>query len=130
MSTSDFYDTLTPYYHLIYADWEAGIERQSRALDAIIRSTGGPQPRSVLDAACGIGTQSLGLAQLGYQVTASDVSPLAVERARREPNRRGLSIQCSVADMRRVDGEFFQPVLVGRKCQQPVRITEANHGQR
>ena len=83
-------------------DWEASIDRQSRALDAIIRSTGGPQPRSVLDAACGIGTQSLGLAQLGYQVTASDLSPSAVERAQREASRRGLSIPCSVADMRRI----------------------------
>ena len=60
MSTTEFYDTLTPYYHLIYPDWEASIGRQSRALDSIIRSAGGPQLKSVLDAACGIGTQSLG----------------------------------------------------------------------
>jgi ubiquinone/menaquinone biosynthesis C-methylase UbiE len=66
MTTSEFYDTLAPYYHLIYADWEVSIGRQSRALDAIIRSTGGPQPRSVLDTSCGIGTQSIGVAQLGY----------------------------------------------------------------
>jgi SAM-dependent methyltransferase len=102
MATSEFYDTLAPYYHLIYADWDASIGRQSRALDAIIRSTGGPQPRSVLDASCGIGTQSIGLAQRGYEVTASDLSPSAVERAQREASQRGLSIQCSVADMRRV----------------------------
>jgi hypothetical protein len=57
MTTSEFYDTLAPYYHLIYADWEVSIGRQSRALDAIIRSTGGPQPRSVLDTSCGIGTE-------------------------------------------------------------------------
>ncbi len=50
------------------------IGRQSRALDAIIRSTGGPQRRSVLDTSCGIGTQSIGLAQLGYEVTASDLT--------------------------------------------------------
>ena len=102
MATSDFYDTLAPYYHLIYADWEVSIGRQSRALDGIIRSTGGPQPHSVLDASCGIGTQSIGLAQLGYEVTASDVSPSAVERAQREASQRGLSIRCSVADMRGV----------------------------
>lgn len=102
MATSDFYDALTPYYHLIYVNWEASIRKQSRALDAVIRSAGVPQPSSVLDAACGIGTQSLGLAQLGYQVTASDLSPSAVERAQREANQRGLSIACSVADMRRV----------------------------
>jgi len=102
MATSEFYDTLAPYYHLIYPDWEVSIGRQGRALDAIIRSTGSPQPRSVLDAACGIGTQSIGLAQLGYEVTASDLSPSAVDRAQREAGQRGLSIQCSVADMRGV----------------------------
>jgi len=102
MATSEFYDTLAPYYHLIYADWEVSIGRQSRALDAIIRSTSGPRPRSVLDASCGIGTQSIGLAQLGYEVTASDLSPSAVERAQREASQRGLSIPCSVADMRGV----------------------------
>ena len=102
MATSDFYDALAPYYHLIYADWEVSISRQGRVLDAIIRSTGGPQRRSVLDMSCGIGTQSIGLAQLGYEVTASDLSPSAVERAQREASRRGLSIQCSVADMRGV----------------------------
>jgi len=102
MATSDFYDTLAPYYHLIYEDWEVSIVRQSRVLDAIIRSTSGAPPRSVLDTSCGIGTQSIGLAQLGYEVTASDLSPSAVARAQREASRRGLSIQCSVADMRGV----------------------------
>jgi SAM-dependent methyltransferase len=102
MPNTDFYDMLAPYYHLIYADWEASIENQSRALDTLIRSTSGAQPRSVLDVACGIGTQSLGLTRLGYEVTASDLSSTAVERARREANRRGLSIQFSVADMRGV----------------------------
>lgn len=36
----------------------------------------------------------------GYQVTASDLSPEAVERAKREAATRGLSISFSVADMR------------------------------
>jgi SAM-dependent methyltransferase len=42
----------------------------------------------------------LGLAALGYEVTASDLSPAAVERARTEARQRNLSIQTSVADMR------------------------------
>ena len=41
-------------------------------LDEIIHETWGDKVSEVLDAACGIGTQSLGLAKLGYQVTASD----------------------------------------------------------
>jgi SAM-dependent methyltransferase len=100
MDTTTFYDALSPFYHLIYPDWEASLAQQGRALDAIIRAVHGTVPQTVLDAACGIGTQSLGLAQLGYRVTASDLSPDAIERARREAIRRGLHIEFSVADMR------------------------------
>jgi SAM-dependent methyltransferase len=100
MSASDFYDKLSPFYHLIFENWEGSIERQATALDSIIRSTAGPGARSVLDVACGIGTQSLGLAARGYDVTASDISPGAVNRARAESARRNLTIHFSVADMR------------------------------
>jgi len=55
---------------------------------------------SILDAACGIGTQALGLAAMGHRVTGSDLSVAAVERARRQARDRGLSIPFSVADMR------------------------------
>ena len=82
MSTSAFYDELSGFYHLIFADWQASIERQARALDSIIRSEGGPEPHTILDCSCGIGTQSIGLAARGYEVAASDLSPAAVERAR------------------------------------------------
>jgi len=95
-----FYDELAPLYHLIYGHWETSIARQARALDEIIREEAGGHARRLLDVSCGIGTQSLGLAELGYLVTASDLSRGAVERARREAAARGLSIDLSVADMR------------------------------
>ena len=102
MSDSVFYDRLAPIYHLIYPDWEASVRRQGEALDSIVREElGEGGARSVLDVACGIGTQSLGLARLGHRVTASDLSPAAVARAREEAARRGLAIDFSVADMRR-----------------------------
>jgi len=96
----NFYDSLAPFYHLIFPDWEASIRRQADALNGIIRERWGETPLSVLDVACGIGTQSLGLAMLGHRVTASDLSAGAVERARREAESRGLAIRFSVADMR------------------------------
>jgi SAM-dependent methyltransferase len=110
MSVEAFYDRMASFYHLIYPDWERSIERQAGMLDAVIRhrwgdvlaphADGSASGRSVLDVACGIGTQALGLARLRYQVTASDLSPGAVRRARVEAEQRGLSIAFSVADMR------------------------------
>jgi SAM-dependent methyltransferase len=100
MSASEFYDKLAPFYHLIFENWERSIERQGTALDSIIRSTARPGARSVLDVVCGIGTQTLGLAACGYDVTASDISPGAVQRARAESARRNLPVKFSIADMR------------------------------
>jgi SAM-dependent methyltransferase len=101
VTVQGFYDRLSSFYHLVYPDWERSIERQAHMLDAIIRAQWGAGASSVLDVACGIGTQALGLARLGYQVTASDLSPAAIRRARAEAEQRGLSIAFSVADMRR-----------------------------
>ena len=98
----DFYDALAPDYHLIYPDWEESMRRQGRALDAIVRARSDPPARTILDVACGIGTQSLPLARLGYDVTASDVSAAAVQRAAREAEERGLALRTCVADMRAV----------------------------
>ena len=98
----DFYDQAAPFYHLIYRDWEASIARQGRQLAELIRTRWGSGCSTVLDVACGIGTQSLGLASLGFEVTGSDLSAAAVERARREAESRGLDIAFSVCDMRQV----------------------------
>ena len=100
MSVERFYDELAPLYHLIFLDWEAVIRREAEALDRVIRERWGDGRLSILDVACGIGTQALGLAALGHRVTASDLSAGAVERARREAAARGLAVRFSVADMR------------------------------
>lgn len=96
---ADFYDQLAPRYHLIFADWEASIARQGRQLAAVIAAEW-PGHRSVLDVSCGIGTQSIALAQQGFWVKGSDVSAVALERARAEAARRGLVIEFVLCDMR------------------------------
>jgi SAM-dependent methyltransferase len=100
--TQAFYDQLAPYYHLLYPDWEASVARQSRGLAAVLSEFGVAAGSPILDAACGIGTQTLGLAQLGYRVTASDISPAAVARARTEAEKRGFRVSFAVADLRRL----------------------------
>jgi SAM-dependent methyltransferase len=100
MTLKDFYSRLTPYYHLIHTDWNKSIEEQATVLNTIIRENWGNDVSSILDVSCGIGTQALGLAKLGYKVTASDISREGIERAKREAEERSLDVSFSVADMR------------------------------
>lgn len=105
----DFYDELAHRYDLMYADWRASTTRQGRALDSLLASALGPGPHRILDTACGIGTQALGLAALGHRVTGTDLSPLSVARAAHEARARGLVLPVAAADMRALpfpDGSF------------------------
>ncbi len=94
------YDELAAHYDQIFEDWEASIARQSAVFAGILdRECGDRRPIRVLDCACGIGTQSLGLAMKGFDVTGCDISVGAIQRARSEASKRGLSIPFSVANM-------------------------------
>jgi SAM-dependent methyltransferase len=108
VSVTDFYDRLAPMFHLVYPDWEGSVRRQASQLDSVLRETFG-DVQTILDATCGIGTQALGLASLGYRVTASDLSPEAVERAKREAAKRDLAIDFHVADLRTLSSTFSTP---------------------
>ena len=101
-SVETFYDDLADLYHLIFEDWPRSIERQAIQLTEVIRARY-PQARTIADIACGIGTQSLGLAARGFAVTGSDLSPRAIDRAKREAASRGLNIEFRVDDMERLD---------------------------
>ncbi len=92
-----FYESLADHYHLIFDDWDQAIERQARILNPLLAAQGCPM--KILDCACGIGTQALGFARFGHRVVASDLSRAAVNRARREAERRGLEISFHVSDM-------------------------------
>jgi SAM-dependent methyltransferase len=98
--TARFYDELAPYYHLLYGDWSSAIGSQGAALAALLAAEGIERGAPVLDAACGIGTQTLGLLTLGYQVTASDISAGAVHRLKDELSLRKLSATTRVDDLR------------------------------
>ncbi|MBO1419819.1 class I SAM-dependent methyltransferase [Streptomyces sp. FH025] len=104
-----FYDDFADGYHLLYADWNASLARQGAALDALIRARLGEGPAEVLDCACGIGTQAIGLAALGHRVTGTDLSSASAARATAEAAARGLRLPTAAADMRELpfsDGRF------------------------
>lgn len=99
-SVREFYDELSSNYYLIFEDWEVAMATQAAVLGPILaRECGSAMPLTILDCACGIGTQVLGLPKLGFRVTGTDVSPRAIERARREASERGLDLRLYVADM-------------------------------
>ena len=61
IETQQFYDDLASYYHLIFEDWDASMARQGDALVGLIKAELGQFHSAdvrVLDAACGIGTQT------------------------------------------------------------------------
>jgi glycine/sarcosine N-methyltransferase len=95
----DFYDSLATRYHLIFEDWDRAIDRQSKVLNHLMDVQPADRHLKILDCACGIGTQAIGLAKIGHRVTASDLSHAAVARARQEAEVRGLDISFHVSDM-------------------------------
>jgi len=96
---SAFYDQLSSFYHVIFEDWNASVERQGSQLKSIIQSNWS-EHLNVLDVSCGIGTQAIGLSKNGYHVTASDLSANEIKRAKQEAQQCGqTSILFSVCIM-------------------------------
>ena len=90
-----FYDNLATQYDKLFLDWQSTTHEQAVILDRIFRENGFDRSASVLDCACGIGTQAIGLAALGYAVTASDISDgeLAQAKVRAADNHVGIRFE-------------------------------------
>jgi glycine/sarcosine N-methyltransferase len=121
LNADAFYDKLAGNYHFLYQDWEDAIRRQS---EVIARFFGYPPVRNsirVLDCACGIGTQTIGLARLGYPVVGVDLSRKAVARARRELRKRNIhNAAVAVADMRNLPQSFHEAFDAVICCDNPL----------
>lgn len=112
-TTSDFYNALAGRYHLLFEDWWSAAQRHGEVIAAALSARGLGSGR-VLDATCGIGTQALSLAALGYSVVGADVSREAVGRARTEAALRHLDVDFIVRDIRDLDadaGRDFDAVI-------------------
>jgi SAM-dependent methyltransferase len=57
------------------------------------------QPGRALELGCGTGTNSVWLAQQGFDVTGIDVAPLAVEQAEKRAQAAGVKVHFAVADV-------------------------------
>lgn len=96
--TQTFYNTMAPHYDKLFFDWTATTHQQAAFLDKLFRSYGFDSEARILDCACGIGTQSIGLAALGYDITASDISDGELAEAKQRADRAGVRIRFEHAD--------------------------------
>ena len=68
--TQSFYDDMATQYEKLFLDWQSTTHEQAVILDEIFKENGFGMEACILDCDCGIGTQSIGLAALGYHVSA------------------------------------------------------------
>lgn len=78
-----FYDNMASQYDKLFMDWQASTREQAELLNTIFQNYGYGNNAKLLDCSCGIGTQAIGLALLGYDVTASDISDKELEEAKK-----------------------------------------------
>ena len=96
--TQTFYSSLAPKYDKLFYDWQYTTLEQAAILNRIFTDNGFDKSVHVLDCACGIGTQSVGLAVLGYDVTASDICDAELEEAKKRANNNKVDIRFEHAD--------------------------------
>jgi len=96
--TQTFYDKLASQYDKLFQDWQATTKEQAEILDKIFDENGFDTSARILDCACGIGTQAIGLAALGYDIIASDISIAEIAEAKERAARNNVSIRFETAD--------------------------------
>ena len=94
----DWNDNMASQYDKLFMDWNATTQEQAVLLNRIFNNYGFNTNAHILDCACGIGTQAIGLASLGYPVTASDISDGELVEAKARAKSQGVSIRFEHAD--------------------------------
>ncbi len=83
---------------------EHATQKPSRFLKEIFEADSWPLPKGrALDIATGKGRNAIFLAERGFQVVGIDISPVALETARRISREKSLAIDWQEADLERFD---------------------------
>ena len=106
--TQSFYDNMASQYDKLFSDWHAAAQEQAVILNEIFNKYGFGINARILDCACGIGTQAIGLAALGYQVTASDISDGELIEAKARAESQGVAIRFEHADFCSLSDTFSE----------------------
>src|SRR4249920_1669368 len=101
--------------------WDTG--RPSSELESVFRRNTIP-PCRALEIGCGTGTNSVWLAEQGFEVTGIDLAPLAVERAQERARAAGVKADFLVADVLQLpDPEGPFAFFFDRGCYHAVRLS-------
>ncbi len=103
-----FYDNLASHYDKLFLDWQATTKEQATILHKLFKQNGFDNTANILDCACGIGTQAIGLAKLGYNITASDISDGEINEAKARAKNANVNIYFKNADFRELSRVFTQ----------------------
>ena len=103
-----FYDHLASQYDKLFLDWQAASHEQAILLNQLFQENGFDNTAHILDCACGIGTQAIGLACLGYHVTASDISDGEITEAKTRAAKADVKIRFEYADFRALSQTFTE----------------------
>ena len=104
-----FYDNMASSYDKLFLDWQATTKEQAVLLDNLFRAEGFDASARVLDCACGIGTQAIGLAALGYCVTGSDISEGELAEAKNRAAAQNVTVQFQQANFCALSVTFSEP---------------------
>lgn len=103
-------------FDALYQGKSVAVGDGGEQLDNIPWRLDGPQPvvvevadngeftGPVLESGCGLGDNALFLAERGYEVTAFDAAPTAIEQDKAKAAQRGLKVDFVVADATKLDG--------------------------
>lgn len=83
-------------------------ERKNAIIKKLLKEQG---VGTILDMTCGTGSQVLYLAQHGYKITGSDLSPALIDLAREKSKKMDLNIPFMVGDMRSIHVGTFDAVI-------------------
>lgn len=111
-SIKAFYNDMATQYDMLFQDWLETTKFQAKILDKMIGNSGVRKKGKLLDCACGIGTQAVGLSMLGYQVTASDLSDGELKEAEKRAKGNGVQIDFKQADFCKLSDTFSEKFSV------------------
>ena len=106
--TQTFYDNLAAQYDKLFMDWQATTQEQAVILNKLFKDNGFDNTSRILDCACGIGTQAIGIAAMGYDVTASDISDGELAQAKERAASNGVNICFEHADFCALSDTFAE----------------------